>query len=333
MSWVNFRELREKLDFREVLRHYGVEVKPGNRVQHHSKCPLPTHEGERRSTSFSAHLERGIWKCFGCGAQGNVLDFACRMEKLDTTKPEDIRRTGIILADRYGIVSEKPTAKVGKKPAVAAKIETVVNAPLDFTLKNLDPDHPYLLGRGLTKETIARFELGFCSRGLMKDRIAIPLRDGQDKLIGYAGRVVDDEAISEENPKYRFPASREHGGKRYEFNKSLFLYNGNSIIGPADELVIVEGFPAVWWLVQNGFKHTVGLMSAKCTPEQAALIVGMVPRRGKIWIMPDGDQAGRYCAESLLKQLSPYRMVRWPELKDGRKPQHCVMEELRERLG
>ena len=37
MTWVNFKELREKLDFREVLRHYGVEINAGNKLQHHGK--------------------------------------------------------------------------------------------------------------------------------------------------------------------------------------------------------------------------------------------------------------------------------------------------------
>jgi hypothetical protein len=74
-------------------------------------------------------------------------------------------------------------------------------------------------------------------------------------------------------------------------------------------------------------------MGGKCSAEQAGLIVGMVSRRGKITIMPNGDQSGRYCAESLLKQLSPFRSIRWPELKDDRKPTGCSGEELRERLG
>jgi DNA primase len=330
-TWVNFRELREKLDFRAVLQQYDVAIHAGNGVQHHGKCPLPTHQGQRKSTSFSANLERGIWRCFGCGAQGNILDFATRMDKGDPSKPDDVRKTALLLAERYGIVSQKPGA-AAKKPPAPANVMTVVNAPLDFSLKNLDPDHPYLRDRGFTKETIARFELGFCSRGLMKDRIAIPLRDPQGKLIGYAGRVVDDAAITEENPKYRFPGMREHDGKRFEFSKGLFLYNGHAVITPAEELVVVEGFAAVWWCVQHGFNHVVGLMAATCSAEQAALIVGMVPRKGKIWIMPDGDQQGKFCAESLLKQLSPFRMARWPELKGGRKPQQLSGDELRERL-
>ena len=45
--------------------------------------------------------------------------------------------------------------------------------PLVFDLKGLDAKHPYLLKRGFTPETIERFGLGFCSRGLLKDRVAI----------------------------------------------------------------------------------------------------------------------------------------------------------------
>jgi DNA primase len=331
MVWVNFKELREKLDFREVLRQYDVAINASNGVQHHGKCPLPTHQGQRRGQSFSANLERGIWKCFGCGAQGNVLDFATRMQNLDPAKPDDVRKAAVILAERYRIVSERP-AMPGKRPPAPANMAIVVNAPLDFSLKNLDTDHPYFFDRGFTRETIERFELGYCSRGLMKNRIAIPLRDAVGKLIGYAGRVIDDAQITEENPKYRFPSVRERDGKRYEFSKEVFLYNGHRLATPVEELIVVEGFSATWWLVQQGFHNTVGLMSATCSHEQAGLIVGLVPRKGKIWIMPDGDQAGRFCAESLLKRLSPFRMVRWPELRGGRKPHHLSGDELRDRL-
>jgi hypothetical protein len=81
-TWIDFKELRSKLDFEQVLRHYGVEVKrKGN--QHHGYCPLPNHNGKKNSPSFSAQLEKGIFQCFGCGAKGNVLDFAALVTKAD----------------------------------------------------------------------------------------------------------------------------------------------------------------------------------------------------------------------------------------------------------
>src|SRR6185437_11124162 len=80
------------------------------------------------------------------------------------------------------------------------ELATIVNAPLDFELKGLDATHPYLLGRGFTPETIQRFGIGYCSRGLLRTRIAIPLHDAGGTLVGYGGRVVDDTTISEGNP-------------------------------------------------------------------------------------------------------------------------------------
>jgi DNA primase len=334
MPWIDFHELREKLDFRTVLEHYGVTINAKNHIQHHGPCPLPTHEGTPRSPSFSANFDKKIWRCFRCNAQGNILDFATRMEGLDPGDPADVRKTAIILGERYGIVSNRP--KSGgklKSPSVAQPSgKTIINGALDFTLKGLDPDHPYLLQRGFTPDTIKRFELGFCSRGLMKDRIAIPLRDYDGKLIGYAGRVVDDSLITEDNPKYRFPAPRDRNGVRYEFSKSLFLYNGHAIGDSAEELTIVEGFASVWWLTQHGYPNTVALMGSTVSPQQIELLVSMLPRNGRVRIFTDGNQAGQFCAESLLKQLSPYRYVRWLVLKDGKRPTDCTAAELEELL-
>jgi DNA primase len=331
MTWVNFRELREKLDFREVLSHYRVAINAKNHVQHHGKCPLPTHEGPRKSSSFSANFDKGIWRCFGCGAQGNILDFACRMENLDPSTPENIRRTAIILADRYQIVSEKPR-KPPKKAPPPVTGKAIVNAPLDFTLKGLDPDHSYLLERGFTRQTIDHFELGYASRGLMRGRIAIPLRDDAGQLVGYAGRLVDDSQASPENPKFRLPTARDHDGKRYEFDKSLFLYNGHLIPTSVNELNVVSGFPAVWWLWQHGFTNVVALMGSSCSPQQAALIVGKVPRSGRARIFTDGTKVGRYCAEEVFRLVGPYRFCRWVQLQNDRKPADCNSDELRQLL-
>ena len=59
---------------------------------------------------------------------------------------------------------------------------------MSFSLKNLDPDHPYLTGRRFTKETIEAFGLGYCTKGPMKGRIAIPIRNDKGELVAYAGR-------------------------------------------------------------------------------------------------------------------------------------------------
>jgi DNA primase len=81
MAWVDFKKLRKSLDFEKVLIQYGVTVKRVKGNRHQGFCPLPTHHGKRKTPSFSAKLDWGMWQCFGCGARGNVLEFAVRIRR------------------------------------------------------------------------------------------------------------------------------------------------------------------------------------------------------------------------------------------------------------
>jgi DNA primase len=325
-AWINFKELRSRLSFEKVLEHYGIEVKRKGK-QHHGYCPLPNHNGKRNSPSFSADLERGIFQCFGCGAKGNMLDFAALMEKTDPKDGEALRKVALDLQKRFFGV--EPAKASEKKPEPKDEKPVVVNAPLDFELKGLDPVHPYLSGRGFNLETVVHFGLGFSSRGMLKDRIAIPLHDSDGKLVGYAGRVIDDGAITEDNPRYRFPGARERDGKIFEFRKNLFLYNGFRLEHPLADLAVVEGFTAVWWLTQNGFPHVVGTMGADCSDEQAGLIAKLLKPDGRVWILSDGDPAGERFAHSVLAKVSPHRFVRWVKLGEGAQPTDLSGEELK----
>src|SRR6185312_16581405 len=99
-NWVDFKALRAKLDFALVLEQYGVAVKSGGK-QHHGFCPLPNHNGKRNSPSFSANLEKGIFQCFGCGAKGNVLDFAALMAHADPRDGEALRKVAVELQKQF----------------------------------------------------------------------------------------------------------------------------------------------------------------------------------------------------------------------------------------
>lgn len=325
-DWIDFKELRKQLDFGEVLRHYGVELKLTGE-QHHGFCPLPNHIGKRNSPSFSANLKKGIWQCFGCGEGGNLLDLAVLMEHGNPKSGEDVRKVASLLNERF-LGGTKPPKKQ-KSKADKEDENVVVNAPLDFELKGLELNHPYLLGRGFTAETIARFGLGYCSRGLLGSRIGIPLHDARGELVGYAGRVIDDESITEENPKYKFPGRRKRKDVIHEFRKSLLLYNAHQITLPVDDLVIVEGFAGVWWLSQAGIVNVVGTMRASCSEEQAGVIVSLVSPSGRVWVFTDGDNAGARCAGEILVRVSPHRFVRWVRVTDLKQPTGFSPSELK----
>jgi DNA primase len=196
----------------------------------------------------------------------------------------------------------------------------VINPPLDFELKGIEPDHPYLKEKGYTEETVKHFGIGYCARGLMQGRIVIPLHNADGKLIGYAGRMVDESAINADNPRYLFPSKRERQGVIHEFRKSEFVYGGFRIQQPVHDLVIVESFTAVWWLFQHGFRNVVAVMGSSCSERQAELVIKLSRDFGRLWLMPDGDEAGRRCAETLLRLLSPYRFLRWVKLHENMQP-------------
>jgi DNA primase len=323
-TWIDFKELRAQLDLELLLRHYGVEVKRKG-DQHHGYCPLPGHVGKKNSPSFSANLEKGIFHCFGCGAKGNLLEFAALMENVNPADGAALRTVAIKLKEKFcpnlgQKVQGTKQAAAKQPPSKPKDVPVVVNPPLDFELKGVDREHPYLKERGFTQGTINHFGLGYCSRGIFKERIVIPLHDHDGKLVGYCGRVVDDAAISEDNPRYRFPSKRERDGHVVEFRKQAFLYNGYRITAPVDDLVVVEGFTANWWLHQNGIPKVVAVMGADCSERQAELIASLVKPSGRVWLMPDGNQAGQRCALSLLTLVSPHRLVRWVKLEGDTQP-------------
>jgi DNA primase len=296
----------------------------------------PKHDGKKRTPSFSAHLGKGLFNCFGCHASGNLLEFAVLMSGTDPNDSAALREVALELQDRLLVdggnddadqparpskrrANEPPDQPVDaagaqQKPSEVSTRPVVVNAPLDFTLKMLDVEHPYLKERRFTSETISHFGLGYCSRGLMQGRIAIPLHDTAGRLIGYAGRLVDDAAIDEDHPKYRFPSSRERDGKVYEFHKTLLVHNLHALTRPVDDLVVCEGFASVWWCWQCGVTDVVAVMGSSCSPEQGRLIANAVSLTGRVWVLPDADAAGEHCARSVFAAVGPHRAVRWAKL-------------------
>src|SRR6185436_19067282 len=136
-QWVDFKALRQSLSFEAVLRHYKVEPKIRGK-QHHGFCPLPKHGGKRKSPSFNVEVEKGIFHCFGCGAKGNVLEFAVLMDGGNPRNGADVRKTALALQERFGTQAKAQPAKRVKEKDAQLKLPNtgtvLVNARLDFEL-------------------------------------------------------------------------------------------------------------------------------------------------------------------------------------------------------
>jgi DNA primase len=73
MPGIDFRQARSQVRLAEVLRLLGWEASRPWAEPVRGPCPLHGSKGPR-SRSFAAHLGRGVWHCFACGAGGNALD-------------------------------------------------------------------------------------------------------------------------------------------------------------------------------------------------------------------------------------------------------------------
>jgi len=320
-EWVNFKEIKEKIRMEDILEYYGLlEGLKRRKEELIGFCPIHD-EKHYNKNSFCVNISKNIWHCFACGTGGNVLDFVAQMERVD------IKEAGLLIQKWFGIVSEedreltKEKRKVEKPRQKEKKIEPeeVVNPPLTFKLKNLDSKHPYLKERGLKKETIKEFGLGYCKRGLMKGRIAIPIHNEKGELVAYAGRYSGDPPEGE--PKYKLPP---------KFKKHLVLFNLNRAKKLAKEkgLILVEGFFDVFNLWQNGFKDVVALMGTSISDEQEKLIVEAIGKNGKLTLMFDPDEAGEKVTKEVLERLIDKVYLKVIRLKIGLEPDSLPKEEI-----
>ena len=340
-KWVDFKTVREHLNFRDVLAHYGIEEhwpKTGMRDQVKIICPF--HDDHK--PSCGVNLVKEVYNCFACDAGGNALDFVAHMEGLNPDKTGELRKAAFVAADTFGIeqalkrpprggeakASEKSKAKTTKvtKPVKAkskpskkkAKDKPTKNGkgkpnkPLTFTLK-LDHKHPFIKERGFKKKLIKEFGIGFSDKGMMKGRIAFPIHNSGGDLIAYSGRWASDE-LPEDVPRYLLP-------KGFEKNKVLFNLNrvleARADDPDLDTIVIVEGF----WSVLRLHSENVPCVSTFGDSVSEAQVELLVQNGFKnIILIFDGDEGGRVGTESSLPILAEHVFVKTVALENGIKP-------------
>ena len=148
----NISKIKEKLDVVEVISGYLKVQKAG--MNYKARCPFHN----EKTPSFYISPERQIWHCFGCSAGGDIFGFVKQIEGVEF--PEALR----MLAQKAGIElkSFDPVIRDEK-----TKLYEICEKSAKFFEKQLWGGESgkkalaYLLGRGLTDETIKDFRLGF----------------------------------------------------------------------------------------------------------------------------------------------------------------------------
>jgi DNA primase len=322
--WIDFSALKRQVSIKDVLARYGLlgglqEKKPGRLV---GPCPI---HGGKNGTSFNVDLDKNVFHCFSDCGGGNVLDLVMRIDGCS------IRDAGEKLADWFELKFERtkrpgnlrPPSTTGTPAPETTRAPTrehAPNPPLERPLRDLNPDHAYLRARGLTIPTVKAFEIGYCTRGLMRGRIAIPIHDESGTLLAYAGRAVDEDFAAKAG-KYRLPEG---------FKKSFVLFNLHRAKEHGrDGLIVVEGFFDCLRLHQSGHDNVVALMGSTVSEAQERLLLAHSDR---LALMFDGDDAGTKCLRECYARLRRRTYLREIHLEPGEQPDQLSEDRLRELL-
>jgi len=332
-QFVDFKAVKAAITMEQVLAHYGILDK-FKRGTDSLNGPCPIHKGSN-STQFRISVSKNIWHCFSeCKHGGNVLDFIAKMEDVS------IHAAALKAIEWFSLNADQMSAsgdKEEEEPKAAPKPKGVAdkpapsqekgapNAPLKFRLDKLERSHPYLTGeRGLTQESIVDFGLGFCSKGMMAERIAIPIHNAKGEVVAYAGRFPVKEP-PEGTPKYKLPQG---------FRKSQELFNIDRAVKEEGPLVIVEGFFDCIKVHQNGWRKVVALMGSTLSAAQEDLIRGHFGRDGQIIVMLDENEAGRAGRDDIACRLSKHCFVRVHTFgEEDMEPEHLTDDEVLQIVG
>ncbi len=307
-------EVKDRLDIIEVLSGYLKLTKAG--ANYRALCPFH----KEKTPSFMISPERQIWHCFGCGEGGDIFKFVMKYENVEF--PEALR----LLAKRAGVELKKEDPRIQNE---MLKLYGICEKAMEYFEDNLKarPEvSDYLEGRGLKRDTVQHWHLGFASEtsgglfqyltkhnfkvedivktGLIiksqkrpnsyfdrfRGRIIFPIFDNQDRVVGFTGRIFNEKNRPEE-PKYL------NSPESPVFNKGRLLYGfsqNKKNIREQEEAVLVEGqmdFLMAW---QDGLKNVVATSGTALTEEQLKIL----KRTAKTLVIGyDMDEAGRLATE------------------------------------
>lgn len=262
----NRQKWMERINVEDMLDKLGVnnvsQASAGN-VQF--SCPFPGHDhGDSTPSAYmndgsKDESKTGLWKCHGCGREGNAVSFLAEHENIsrqDATRRLRDEYAPDFLRPKDGIRAEFETryAKLRERRSNQGDTALVVldwNEYDRFHVGDWDdytgdegPEVAYMFDRGFTAHTLNTWQIGYDE---ISERITIPVCDRDGNLVGIKGRMWRKPRHKREK-KYQILGDTEKTirrfGKRYGFapyEKSLIIFGAHMVPAGTRVLVIVEG--------------------------------------------------------------------------------------------
>lgn len=304
----NYSHLIGRLDVEALLEDLGVEF--GYRIAANQiMCHCPNLEGNHRNNdanpSFGFREDKLIFNCFMCGG-GNIIELVQMMQ------PGLTQEQAVKYAEQFADFNISQEDFENKIKALLhpeeEKKDVMPEYPSD-SLFQYRKIHPYLLNRGISKETIIEMQVGYDEE---HDCIVFP-HFFMGKLVGMQKRhiTLDDSGNyvcarctangKKKVPKYintpDFPKVNTLWG--YDFMKKYLVEDETSSV------ILVESPMSVLKLKSLGYHRAVATFG-QFSREQAMLLIAMA----RVYYWPDNDPAGWKNAHTVMDVLMPYTDLR-----------------------
>lgn len=328
--------IRAKADIISIVGSYIPLTQRGKNYF----CVCPFHDDHAPSMSLSS--EKQIYKCFSCGATGNVFTFVSEFENVPFIEAVSI------VANKCGMELSQATFKSNTSQIFKEEYE-IMELSQKFFQNNLRTDAgklalSYLKERGINDDIIKEFGIGLSldsndalltlltkknydikklsDIGLINNvngktydmfsrRITFPLWDKDGNIVGFSARIYRGEKDAS-----KYMNSRE--SKIFKKGETLYNYhNAKDAAKREKKIIVVEGFMDAIRISASGIKNVVALQGTAMTQEQITLLKKL---RVKVILCLDNDNAGLLATvnngEELVKNDIETHVIRLSGEKD-----------------
>ncbi|MGA2146067.1 MAG: DNA primase [Bryobacteraceae bacterium] len=336
-------QLKAVVRIESVVGEY-VRLRKSGPSRYMGLCPFHN----EKTPSFTVHVVHQFYKCFSCGAAGDVIKFV--MEKEGLSFFEALKS----LAERYGVPMPKRSQYSDDDSRMRAALFEMHELAVQTFRANLqssagDSARAYLARRGVAPETAEKFGLGYSDRGgralvrlfaerrfapeqteqsglvgkrqdgsfydRFRNRLMFPIHNEAGKIIGFGGRALD----SGDEPKYL------NSPETPIYKKSFVLYNlhrAKEAIRKEDRVILVEGYMDAISVTAAGFAPVVASCGTSLTAQQ---VQALKRHSQRVLVNFDPDTAGANATQKSIDLLLTEGMhVRVVELDGGLDPdEYC----------
>ncbi|MEX0919078.1 MAG: DNA primase [Candidatus Paceibacterota bacterium] len=312
-------QIKDRLNIVDFIAGYLKLEKTG--INYKGRCPFHN----EKTPSFFVSPSRQTYHCFGCHRGGDIFSFLQEIEGLDF--PEALNR----LAEQAGVTVKKINPREVNEKEKIFKILAVATEYFITALDRHQPARDYLLGRGLSTETIKIWRLGFAPAGWQnltehlkakgfsaaelvqaglaltsqpnannphgrlydrfRHRLIFPLADGQGRIVGFSGRIFDSPATQPVEE-----AKYINSPATLVYDKSRILYGfdrAKDALRRSGTAILVEGQMDLLLSHQVGLTNTVATSGTALSQGHLEIISRLAH---KLIMAFDADPAGEAAA-------------------------------------